>query len=88
MEIILAAVLLVQQPPCRPTGVLERELSTKYGETIVAAGVTPAGKMYTLANPTSGSFSVIIRRPDGLTCLVIGGDGFTTIEAIKPGTSL
>jgi hypothetical protein len=86
MDIILAAFLLAQQPACKPTGVLERELTTKYGETIVAAGITPAGKMFTLANPASGSFSVIIIRPNGMTCLVIGGDGFTTIEAIKPGS--
>jgi hypothetical protein len=88
MEIILAAILLAQQPPCGPTGVLEQQLLTKYGEQVVAAGITPAGKMFTLANPATGSFSVIVRRPDGLTCLVIGGDGFTTIDAIKPGTDL
>lgn len=86
MEAILAAYLMAQAPRCAPTGVIEQELASKYGESIVAAGIVPGARMFTLANPKTGSFTVLLVRPDGLSCLLMGGHGFTTIEATKPGT--
>lgn len=86
MEAILAAYILAQATRCAPTGIIEQELASKYAESIVSAGIVPGARMFTLANPKTGSFTVIIVRPDGVSCLVMGGNGFTTIEAAKPET--
>jgi hypothetical protein len=77
-----------QQAPCGPTGTVEKRIHDQYGETIVGAGVVAGGILFTLANPISGSFTILLRRPDGQTCVLMGGTGYATIEAIKPGTDL
>jgi hypothetical protein len=92
----LAAIMLflapvaasAQQPACGPTGKVEKRIHDQYGETIVGAGVVAGGILFTLANPISGSFTILLRRPDGQTCVLMGGTGYATIEAIKPGTDL
>jgi hypothetical protein len=92
----LAAILIslaplpasAQQPACGPTGKVEKRIHDQYGETIVGAGVVAGGILFTLANPVTGTFTVLLRRPDGQTCVMMGGTGYATIEAIKPGTDL
>lgn len=88
MEIILAAFLLAQQPPCGPTGMVEKRIADQYGESIIGAGVTAGGVMFTTVNPTTSTWTVMLRRPDGMTCVLMGGTGYATIDAIKPGTDL
>jgi hypothetical protein len=92
----LAAILIclspvaasAQQAPCGPTGAVEKRIHDQYGETIVGAGVVAGGWLFTLANPQTGTFTVLLRRKDGQTCVLMGGTGYATIEAIKPGTDL
>jgi hypothetical protein len=92
----LAAILIclapvvasAQQPACGPTGAVEKRIHDQYGETIVGAGVVAGGILFTLANPQTGTFTVLLRRPDGQTCVMIGGTGYATQDPIKPGTDL
>ena len=84
MHAILAALLLAQQTPCGPTGQVEARIAKQYGESIVGAGVTPGGIMFITANPTTGTFTVLIRK-GGQTCVLMGGTGYATVDAIQPG---
>jgi len=92
----LAAILFLlapmpssaQQAPCGPTGSVEKRIHDQYGETIVGAGVVAGGILFTLANPQTQTFTILLRRPDGQTCVLMGGTGYATLEAIKPGTDL
>jgi hypothetical protein len=77
-----------QQAPCGPTGAVEKRIHDQYGETIVGAGVTQGGIMFLTSNPSTGTFTIMLRRPDGQTCVLMGGTGYATLEAIKPGTDL
>lgn len=88
MHAILAAFLLAQQSPCGPTGMIEKRIADKYGETVIGAGIVDGGILFTLANLDTGTFTVLLRRPDGQTCIVMGGTGYATIEAVKSGTDL
>jgi hypothetical protein len=92
----LAAILIclapaaasAQQTPCGPTGAVEKRIHDQYGETIVGAGVVADGSvMFLTSNPQTGTFT-IMRRKDGVTCVLMGGTGYATLEAIKPGTDL
>jgi hypothetical protein len=85
MQAILAALLLAQQSPCGPTGQVEKRIAKDYGESVVGAGITPGGVMFLTSNPVSGSFTILLRRPDGQTCVLMGGTGYATTDAIKPG---
>ncbi len=74
-----------QSRNCAPReGVLER-LSGKYEEVVVARGIGQRGVlMETFASPSSGSWTVTVTLPNGLTCLVASGESFESIE-IKEG---
>lgn len=88
MELILAAILLAQQSPCGPTGIVEKGIADKYGESIVGAGVTAGGVMFLTSNPETGTWTVLLRKPGGMTCVLMGGTGYATLDAIKSGTDL
>ena len=91
MQAILAALLLTQaqpQIPCGPTGMVEKRIASQYGESIIGAGVVAGGLMFITSNPDTGSFTVMLRRPDGQTCVLMGGTGYATQETVKPGVGL
>jgi hypothetical protein len=89
MTPILAALLLVQaQQPCGPTGQVEKRIHDQYGESIVGAGVVDGGTMFLTANPDSGTFTIMLRRKDGMTCVLMGGKGFATLDAVKKGQGI
>ena len=85
MQAILTAIILAQQSPCGPTGKVEARIAKEYGESIVGAGVVPGGYLFTTANPQTGSFTILLRRPDGQTCVLMSGTGYATTDAVKPG---
>jgi hypothetical protein len=88
MNAILAALLLAQQSPCGPTGRVEARIAKEYGESIVGAGITPGGILFTTMNPETQTFTIMLRRPDGQTCVLMGGTGYATQEPTKPGKDL
>jgi len=77
-----------QQPPCGPTGTVEKRIHDQYGETIVGAGVVAGGILFTLANPDTQTFTILLRRPDGMTCVLMGGTGYAMQDPIKAGVDL
>ena len=88
MKTILAALLLAQQTTCGPTGQVEKRIHDQYGESVVGAGVTPGGIMFFTNNPESGTWTIMLRRPDGQTCVLMGGTGYATVEAVKQGQEI
>lgn len=76
------------QMPCIPKLALDQQIAKRYGESILGAGVTPVGILYITVNPTTGTFTVVMRRPDGMACIVGGGKGWATTETVLPGTNL
>jgi len=88
MELALAAILVQAQQPCGPTGQVEKRIHDQYGESIVGAGVVDGGTMFLTANPDSGTFTILLRRKDGLTCVLMGGKGFATLDAVKKGQGI
>lgn len=77
-----------QQMPCGPSAMIEKRIKDGSGESVVGAGIVPGGILYTTVNPVTGSFTILLRKPGGQTCLVMAGTGYATQEAVKPGTNL
>jgi hypothetical protein len=86
--VLMLAATLTQQSPCGPTGTVEKRIAKQYGESIVGAGVVAGGVLFITANPQTGTFTIMLRRQDGQTCVLQGGTGYATLEAIKPGEDL
>lgn len=85
---LVSGASLAQQSPCGPTGQVEARIASEYGESIIGAGIVAGGILFTLANPETGTFSILLRRPDGQTCVLMGGTGWASQEPETPGKSL
>ena len=65
------------QVPCAPHALVAAQLAERHGERPVALGVTAAGWMMQLyAGPPGGTWTIVLTRPDGLSCLADHGTGF------------
>jgi hypothetical protein len=66
---------------CPPAGALNEQLEKQFGETVTAGGVMDGQQfMYMTTNPTTQSWTVLVRRPDGTACVVLGGKGFALAD--------
>ena len=71
-----------QSVPCGSGGGLIAHLEKEWGEVPAAVSLDEAGRMVRiLANPETGTWSLLITRPGGLTCLVHSG---TAWELVAP----
>ena len=64
-------------------------LATAYGETRQSTGLGAQGAvMEVFASQTSGSWTITVTLPDGLTCLIASGQAFEAMAAplLKPGS--
>lgn len=92
MRHALAALALIASPaaaqnvPCAPLKPMLDNLSARYGETPQFAGVLPTGaRVVAVANGKTGTFTVIIQKPDGMACMILTGDGWIMSEPAVAG---
>ena len=58
-------------------------LAQKYKETPIAAGVTNTGGLVeVLTDPNSGTWTIIVTTPKGISCLVAAGEGWRNFNSI------
>lgn len=74
--VALSGPAMAQQPMCAPRAKVLEALATQYSETPRAFGLNDAGSMVELAVSESGSFTLLVTRPDGITCIITGGEGW------------
>ena len=69
------------QTNCAKRDALIEGLATKYGELRVAGGLQSATEMVEVFTSTAtGSFTILLTRPNGLSCIVSTGKGWNAIE--------
>lgn len=82
---ILAACLIALTSPaaaqqtanCAPRATVLERLSSKYGETLQASGLGGNHSVVELfAAPESGTWTITVTMPNGLTCLVASGESY------------
>lgn len=74
------------RPPCLARPALVAELAARYGEAPTAVGLTSHGTALevfkTRPGDTADTFTLIETRPNGISCILIGG---TSWEAVQLG---
>jgi hypothetical protein len=75
---------------CGPLDGLLASLADDYGEVPTDSGIAENGGQafgpaIVTSNPKTGTFTVILGRPDGKGCVVLAGIGWSALEAGKPG---
>ncbi|MEX3316463.1 hypothetical protein [Sulfitobacter sp. PS-8MA] len=67
---------------CAPRTALVTRLEAAYGETLSARGLQSGQSLIEIfASPKSGSFTVLMSRPDGISCILSTG----THWMVEPG---
>ena len=74
-------------PPCTPRGAVIETLSSRYGESRQSIAMSADNLVVEVyASAETGSWSLVITRPDGISCLAVTGNGYETMaEAIAQG---
>lgn len=68
------------QQNCAPRDVVLQHLSERFGESRQAIGMGPDGRVVEVfAALGTGSWTITITLPNGLTCLVASGDAYENL---------
>ncbi|WP_285672108.1 hypothetical protein [Paralimibaculum aggregatum] len=71
-----------QQMRCGPRAKIVAHLEKKYGETRHSVGLQQGrGLVEVYANADSGSWTILLTTPQGLSCLMAAGDAYQAMEA-------
>jgi hypothetical protein len=75
-----------QQQTCKPRDEIVAILGEKYQESRRAYGLASPTQMLELfANTESGTWTALITRPDGVSCIVAAGTAWTEVEEAAAG---
>ncbi len=69
--------LLIAVVPCAPHSDIVEYLQKEYGESVAVSGVTKDGYLFEFTvNEEKGTWTVLLTKPMGLTCLIEAGNGW------------
>ena len=88
---LLATPARPQTPPvsCGKTADIEKFLRSDYKETPAYVGVSQGGSpVLIFTNPEKQTFTVVMRKPNGVSCMMVAGINWTEVEQPKKGTDL
>ncbi len=89
----LIALMVAGPAAAQTTCTIERvkvlkHLSGKYQESPVAMGLTSDGAMLEVLASKSGSWTLLITGPDGVSCMVTSGEAWDTLRLPVKGQKL
>jgi len=80
----LVASTAMAQPQCNERDNVLELLAKKYKETPIAAGVTNTGGLVEVLTDTkSGTWTIIVTTPQGMSCLVAAGEGWRNMVQVS-----
>ena len=89
LAVMLAALALlvpqmVRADDCAPRDGIIAKLADRWGETLRAAGETDGGMLEIYASTETGTFTILLTRPDMTTCLLAAGQDWIAPERPLP----
>lgn len=66
------------QQICAPRANLIEKLKAEFNEEPEAAGVTTSGGLFEVLSSAEGTWTVLATGPNGVSCLVLSGEGWMT----------
>ena len=74
-----------QGASCAKRDMIVERLSTKYGETRQSAGLNQNnGMVEVFASDESGTWTILVTMPNGISCLMAAGNSWEDMVATKP----
>lgn len=69
-----------QTANCAPRGAIVERLESKYGESRQTIGLgTDNAVVEVFASADTGTWTILVTRPNGISCLVAAGQGFELV---------
>lgn len=86
LGIMVLAAQQAQARTCAPREDMVKRLTETYGETRRGIGIARQGAvMEVYASDQSGSWTITVTLPDGITCLIASGQAYEDMaEALPP----
>jgi len=86
LGIMVLAAQQVHASTCAPHEDVVKRLTESYGETRRGIGIARQGAvMEVYASDQSGSWTITVTLPDGMTCLIASGQAYEAMtEALPP----
>jgi hypothetical protein len=85
LGIMVLAAQQVQARTCGPRDDVIKRLTETYGETRQGIGIARQGAvMEVYASATSGSWTITVTLPDGMTCLIASGQSYEDMAEVLP----
>ena len=80
----MAPTIHAAQTHCAPYEKVTGELKKKYNEGQAAIGLANNGQVFQIfSTKGGGSWTVLMTKPSGETCLMIAGEGLELIETLE-----
>lgn len=90
--IAIAALVTISTPTlaqnCAPTEMTNLRLVEKYGEQLTDHGIANSEAIVELWSSDAGSFTIIVRRTNGLSCLIASGQLWQPVTQKPQGDGL
>jgi hypothetical protein len=81
---LLSPTLAGAQSNCMAREIVTGVLIDQYGESITGEGLVTMGGVPAIlqvwSSPETGTFSVVITRPDGIACVAASGENWIALE--------
>ena len=85
LGIVVLAAQHVQARTCAPREEVIKRLTQTYGETRQGIGIARRGAVMEIyASDQSGSWTITVTLPDGMTCLVASGQAYEAMAETLP----
>ena len=75
---VLTAGAAQAQQICAPRANLVEKLKAEFNEEPDAVGVTTNGGLFEVLSSSEGTWTVLATGPNGVSCLVLSGEGWQT----------
>lgn len=84
----LAPPVFAQANTCQPRDAIIEKLEDRYSEMLTAGGLQNAQQLLEIWTSASGSFTVLVTRPDGISCVVATGQGWhSVVQSVPDGVA-
>ncbi len=73
------------QTVCSQRGTFLEHLSNRYSEVPIAMGLSAEGSVLEILASDTGSWTLIVTRPSGVSCVVAHGQGWESMPKVVSG---
>lgn len=82
---MIAAFAVAALAACQPTADMHKQLDQDFKESRISASLNAKGNILEVWASPAGSWTALISKPDGTSCVLDHGNGVATYPMPKPG---